>query len=602
MKKFVAAFLCCLMVFRVAAVPTLAADLTEHDHLEEYTPFAYNWQGDTIVFTDAEGHIIEVKPSDATTYNAAAGALLIQSSGGAMGAGAASILAPALTILGYILAAGVVIYSVVGLAECVMDMYYLLSDAARAELDAIAESGADNFSLADNPNLAAELPTIYGETFFTDDGTFINSGITFDPSNMLEYDWNAQYVYGNDLTSSIYKYALGSSAVAIAGTSLSVALVDSPFTGWTGAPDDVTKAFQVTNSVTGATLTFMPDYTTEWLTKSCCTYKISAPVVTTHGTENVYYTLGFWVLAECGLLAAGEDCSDCYYRYHSDYYGESDSLTSSGYYLFTGTGITGLDDVIFDGQWLNTVSVPNTWDLERAVSMDGVDSHSLPKSAVTTIASDLTYAMTLTDTANPPAEEDKIYLPPAGALTDANTLTQTGAQTGTWEETVTADPSIPGTDTGSLWDTLYQWLYDILSAILSVLEWVLGFFEACAEMIKSVVLSLFIPSEGFLEQFIADITALVQDRMGILTYPLSLLYDFFDHLLEVGEAEPVFTWGSWSYKGTEFIPAGSFNFNDILENDTFKTVHDIYLLLVDVGIVWGLVNLLRKKYDSIIAN
>ena len=115
-----------------------------------------------------------------------------------------------------------------------------------------------------------------------------------------------------------------------------------------------------------------------------------------------------------------------------------------------------------------------------------------------------------------------------------------------------------------------------------------------------MIMGLFIPSEGFFEKFFAEITALFDDRMGLLTYPLSVLYDFLDHLLNLGSQEPVLRWGSWSYQGTEFIPAGSYNLNTLLSNDTFATIHDIYLLIVDAGVAFGLIALLRKKYESVI--
>lgn len=548
MKKFLVVLLCAIMVFRISATPAFASS----------------------------AQVIEVEPLSAVTTSAVAGAFTVSSAGGAMGVGSASLLNPTVAIIALLLATGVYIYNVTGLADTVTEMWHKFSEAAKEELRQIVENGLEFFTLSDYPNLAAEFPDVFEETFYTDDGFFIDSGITFDPSNMLVYDFGAQYVFGDDLTSSIYNVDLGSTPVPIDGTSLSVSLVDSPFTGFVGTPLNVHKCFKFTNSVTGASLTFMPTYTSSWLECDHHSYKISAPVVQDVSLNNGLSTrcLGFWVLADCSHIAGSGVCSSHFsYRYYSQFFGENLSW-GDGYYLFENTGIDGLDDVMFNAQYVDRDT--GVFSLRLAVSMDGVSTVSLPSSALTAIVSDLTYSQVLVDGAAIPDDDTLVYIPPAAALSDANTLTQAGALTGEWSETLTENPAVPDVET--------------------------GLFESIVDGIKSAFLSLFIPPDGFFDGFIADITALFEDRMGVLTYPVSVLYDFFAHLLSVGEMEPVLTWPSWSYEGVEVIQAGSFNFNDILENETMKTVHDIYLLLVDVSIVFGLLALLRKKYDSIISN
>ena len=43
------------------------------------------------------------------------------------------------------------------------------------------------------------------------------------------------------------------------------------------------------------------------------------------------------------------------------------------------------------------------------------------------------------------------------------------------------------------------------------------------------------------------------------------------------------------------IGATHFSFNTLLENEVFRNIHNIYLVVVDVIIVFALVNLLKHK-------
>lgn len=570
MKKFISMLLVVCMICTYCISPAFA-----YEDEGESLPFSFNVEGDCIYFTDEEGYIREIRPNDATSYSALAGTglLTLGSSGGVIASGAASIMPSLLVLYIIIVSCGYVIDSMPGIQNVLADVWHRLSPASQKECDDIIAAGGTSFQISET--LAAEMETAMGEVFYNDDGSLKKTGITFDPTNMLEWNPSAQNVYGNALTSTIYKYDLSSTPVAIDGTSLTVALADMPFETTSG----VTKALLITNTVTGATCYMGLDE--DVADFDCCTWKISAPVVQTiqaTGSEYVYHRLMFWVMSVCEHAANG-GCSNHYYKY------QSVPCWEGSYFLFDGTGMAELDGIPLS--YYQYVLPYRFW-YWYMTKMDGVEYVVAPQSPLVTICSDLTFGIKHDGEVLTPDKDKPLYFPTIAEFEDVNYITKEGVGTGDFSKPITLNPEIDVPVEG-------EGEGGILDAILAIPTKIV-------DGIKALILSLFLPSEGFMEEFIADISSTFEDRMGILTYPISVLYEFFDHLLDVGEEEPIFKWSAWKYEGHTFIPSGSFNLNSLLENGSFAMIHDIYLLLVDAGIVFGLIQLLRRKYDSIISH
>lgn len=116
-------------------------------------------------------------------------------------------------------------------------------------------------------------------------------------------------------------------------------------------------------------------------------------------------------------------------------------------------------------------------------------------------------------------------------------------------------------------------------------------------MIKSV----FLPSDEFLSTYFNDLYEWFCDRLGFLSYPLQLFVNILNRILSINFGEPVINIPDIHEPFTNeiFIHATSFNFNSLLTNDTLKTVHDIYLILVDAVIIFALVNLAKNKFEEV---
>ena len=92
-----------------------------------------------------------------------------------------------------------------------------------------------------------------------------------------------------------------------------------------------------------------------------------------------------------------------------------------------------------------------------------------------------------------------------------------------------------------------------------------------------------------------------KERFGFLIYPFDLTINTLKRIASIDYGEPKFNIPD-IYEPTtnkKLISAVTFNFNDYLENNTFKTVHNTYLIIVDAVIIFGLLNLAWKKISGV---
>lgn len=117
------------------------------------------------------------------------------------------------------------------------------------------------------------------------------------------------------------------------------------------------------------------------------------------------------------------------------------------------------------------------------------------------------------------------------------------------------------------------------------------------DMLKSV----FIPSDDFLSNYFNELYNWFCDRLGFLSYPLQLVINILNKILNINWAEPIIHIPDIPEPFTNnlLIHATTFNFNSLLTNDTLKNVHDIYLVLVDAVIIFALVNLAKNKFEEV---
>ena len=106
---------------------------------------------------------------------------------------------------------------------------------------------------------------------------------------------------------------------------------------------------------------------------------------------------------------------------------------------------------------------------------------------------------------------------------------------------------------------------------------------------------------GFLGRYFDELFDWFCDRLGFLSYPLELILNLLDKILNINFDEPIINIPDIKepFTNETLIAATSFNFNSLLENETLANVHNIYLVIVDAILAFAMVNLLKMKLEEV---
>ena len=158
-------------------------------------------------------------------------------------------------------------------------------------------------------------------------------------------------------------------------------------------------------------------------------------------------------------------------------------------------------------------------------------------------------------------------------------------------ESIKGIPAAIAEKIGAFFTTLWGWLQNIIDAITALPA-------AIAEKIKA----LFVPREGYAAEFVADITATYQGRMGLLTYPFTVLADFVGTVATLEEQEPVLQWDAVEWQNKTIISAGEYNLKSAVSSAQMQTVYMIYKTVVSGMLVVAFLHLCYKKLKEVQRN
>lgn len=165
-----------------------------------------------------------------------------------------------------------------------------------------------------------------------------------------------------------------------------------------------------------------------------------------------------------------------------------------------------------------------------------------------------------------------------------------GTLTNIWES-IKGIPAAIAEKIGAFFTTLWGWLQNIIDAITALPA-------AIAEKIKA----LFVPREGYAAEFVADITATYQGRMGLLTYPFTVLADFVGTVATLEEQEPVLRWDAVEWQNKTIISAGEYNLKSAVSSAQMQTVYMIHKTVVSGMLVVAFLHLCYKKLKEVQRN
>lgn len=95
-----------------------------------------------------------------------------------------------------------------------------------------------------------------------------------------------------------------------------------------------------------------------------------------------------------------------------------------------------------------------------------------------------------------------------------------------------------------------------------------------------------------------------KDKFGFLAYPFELIVDILKRIGSIKFEEPVINIPDIydTVTDVKIISATQLNFNDILEEDeVFKNIHDIYLIIVDVILCFGIAMFAKNKIMKVLS-
>lgn len=123
------------------------------------------------------------------------------------------------------------------------------------------------------------------------------------------------------------------------------------------------------------------------------------------------------------------------------------------------------------------------------------------------------------------------------------------------------------------------------------------------ELLLEALKSLFIPSDNFFNDWLADLNSYFGDRFGILYYPFEVVIDFLTRFVNacdnMASSGAVINVPEMKFMGVKLIGAFTYDFNSLLTNDTLKMIHNIYLVVVDVIFSLMLVNLAKNTFAEV---
>lgn len=122
------------------------------------------------------------------------------------------------------------------------------------------------------------------------------------------------------------------------------------------------------------------------------------------------------------------------------------------------------------------------------------------------------------------------------------------------------------------------------------------------ELLLEMLKSLFIPSNNFFNDWLADMNDYFSDRFGILYYPIDLIIDFLTRVVNISSSigdNCVLTIPDFKLFDTVLLRSFTFDFNTIIENETFKNIYNIYLVVMDVILSLMLINFAKNTFAEV---
>lgn len=124
--------------------------------------------------------------------------------------------------------------------------------------------------------------------------------------------------------------------------------------------------------------------------------------------------------------------------------------------------------------------------------------------------------------------------------------------------------------------------------------------NAFLDMLKS----LFIPEDGYFEDWFNDLSSFFEEKLGFLATPFTIIIDFINRYLELDSSSdiviniPEITVPN--FEDHVIVEATTFNWSETLKSkEALNTLWQLYLAFVDVYLILNFINFCENKYNRI---
>lgn len=142
-------------------------------------------------------------------------------------------------------------------------------------------------------------------------------------------------------------------------------------------------------------------------------------------------------------------------------------------------------------------------------------------------------------------------------------------------------------------------LWDVLKALVDNLG---DFLSSGLELFEK----LLVPQGTFETDFNSTITS-IQDKLGVLYQPVEVFSRFLTDLYaptevaSLSETSHIISIPEVNYEGVTIVQNQEINLDETVEQSGLKPLYDVYLLIVDMIVLFGILNLAFKKFHDIIS-
>jgi len=129
-----------------------------------------------------------------------------------------------------------------------------------------------------------------------------------------------------------------------------------------------------------------------------------------------------------------------------------------------------------------------------------------------------------------------------------------------------------------------------------------NFFSNLLNGILDGLKALFIPDDDYFTNKFDELTDKVENKMGVLAYPLTITIRTFEFLLTVNDTGSyVISWNDITVPNFEeyvIIKKGSFDLSDLLKNFWIKMAHTLYMTFVSAYLLLAFFKFCNNKYSD----